>query len=221
MKLAAALFDFDGTLFQTKQVHFLAIRTIMENFLGERVSNEELQSMVGVQYHERVARMLALRGMEVSQEKQKALVKEARDVMQANENPSGMLTPGAPELLEALAAASIPIALVTSTFHHRAEPFLEEVGLLHYFSLLTCSEDVMHRKPNQEPFENTVNQLGVDTAACIVFEDSEAGISSAHDAGITTIVGMGPVDDPALAGSTTTAVDFTAISIETLVDLLP
>lgn len=58
-------------------------------------------------------------------------------------------------------------------------------------SALIAAEDVTLGKPAPEPYERGADALGVDIAACIVFEDAPAGVRAARAAGARYVVGVG------------------------------
>ena len=65
--------------------------------------------------------------------------------------------PGARELLEAVHAAGIPMALVTSSFAVLADPFAAAVGL---FDAVVSGDEVSRPKPDPEPYLLAAQRLG-------------------------------------------------------------
>ncbi|MFA7258851.1 MAG: HAD-IA family hydrolase, partial [Aeromonas bestiarum] len=90
-------------------------------------------------------------------------------------------------------------ALVTSASQRVARHRLESAGLP-LPTLLVAAEDVVHGKPDPEPYLLGAKGLGVAPADCLVFEDAPAGIESALRAGCTVVqVGGNRRLDPAVA----------------------
>jgi len=92
--------------------------------------------------------------------------------------------PGAAQLLRSLPPARF--AIVTSATRPLA------VARLGYASIpvpihMVAAEDVSRGKPFPEPFLQGAALLGFAPADCLVFEDTPAGISAAHAAGIRVI----------------------------------
>ena len=58
--------------------------------------------------------------------------------------------------------------------------------------MLVTSDQVENGKPAPDPYLLAAERLGVDPAACVVFEDAPAGIASGRAAGMT---GVGGHDD--------------------------
>ncbi|VXA80262.1 MULTISPECIES: HAD-IA family hydrolase [Aeromonas] len=89
-------------------------------------------------------------------------------------------------------------ALVTSASQRIARHRLESAGLP-LPTLLVGAEDVVHGKPDPEPYLLGAKGLGVAPADCLVFEDAPAGIQSALRAGCAVVqVGGKRLLDPAV-----------------------
>ena len=52
---------------------------------------------------------------------------------------------------------------------------------------LVSAEDVLHGKPDPEPFLQALAQLGTDPAESVVFEDAPAGVQAGKRAGARVI----------------------------------
>ena len=72
---------------------------------------------------------------------------------------------------------------------------LERMGVADRFRATVSSEEVARGKPAPDVYEEVVRRLGVSSAAAI--EDSEAGIRSAHAAGLRVIAIPNPHFPPA------------------------
>jgi len=81
----------------------------------------------------------------------------------------------------------IPMAVASGGFRRVVEETLRGVGLDGYFEVLVAAEDVVHGKPDPEPFLKAAEMLGVNPAKCLVFEDSPTGIAAAKAAGMAWV----------------------------------
>ncbi len=70
---------------------------------------------------------------------------------------------GARDLLDALAAAGVPMALVTNTRRALTEKALNSIGR-HYFSVTVCGDEVTDGKPAPDPYLRAAELLGMDPA---------------------------------------------------------
>jgi HAD superfamily hydrolase (TIGR01509 family) len=94
---------------------------------------------------------------------------------------------GAHEMLEALAAAGVPMALVTNTRRDLTEKALNSIGR-QYFSASVCGDEVVHAKPAPDIYRRAAQLLGVDPAECLAIEDSVTGAAAAEGAGCPVLV---------------------------------
>ncbi|MEV5313749.1 HAD-IA family hydrolase [Streptomyces sp. NPDC052610] len=93
------------------------------------------------------------------------------------------LLPGTEDFLAALPADRW--AVVTSATRRLAEARLNAVGILP--KALIAADDITRGKPDPEPYLLGARSLGVDPAACVVFEDAPAGLAAGRAAGMTTV----------------------------------
>lgn len=93
------------------------------------------------------------------------------------------LLPGTREFLDALPADRW--AVVTSATRRLAEARLDAVGILP--KSLVAADDITRGKPDPEPYLLGARALGVDPAACVVFEDAPAGLQAGRAAGMRTV----------------------------------
>jgi HAD superfamily hydrolase (TIGR01509 family) len=94
--------------------------------------------------------------------------------------------PGAIELLSSLEERGIPKALATSSPRFLGLRCLGD--LASRFAVLAFGDEVSHSKPEPDLFLLASHRLGIAPADCLVLEDSEAGVRSAHAAGMDVIM---------------------------------
>lgn len=94
---------------------------------------------------------------------------------------------GARELLDALAAAAVPMALVTNTPRALAERALSSIGR-HYFAAVVCGDEVVRGKPAPDPYLRAAELLELDPRWCLAVEDSPTGAAAAEAAGCAVLV---------------------------------
>ena len=106
--------------------------------------------------------------------------------------------PGARELLAEVAAAGIPLALVTSSLRLLADAVLSGAGLA--FPVTVTGDDVPVTKPDPAPYLLAAKLLDVDPARCVALEDSPNGTASATAAGCRVLAVPSFVDIPPAPG---------------------
>lgn len=103
--------------------------------------------------------------------------------------------PGARELLDALLAAGVPMALVTNTRRGLTENALNSIGR-HYFSVTVCGDEVPDGKPAPDVYLRAAELLGLMAKDCLAIEDSTTGTAAAEAAGCPVLVVPNEVEVP-------------------------
>jgi HAD superfamily hydrolase (TIGR01509 family) len=96
-----------------------------------------------------------------------------------------VVRPGARELLEAVAAAGVPHALVTGSQRPFTEAVLASTALS--FPVTVTGDDVTRTKPDPEPYRLAAKLLDADPEHCVALEDSPNGVASATGAGCRVV----------------------------------
>ena len=182
--LAAVLFDMDGLLVDTEPTWTVAERELADQLGG--VWNDEIKAaIVGTRVETAVPLMLTAFGHVPTPE----LVGSTTATLLARmvELYAGPLEPlpGALELLDAVRAAGVPVALVSSSYRALVEAVVQRLDLT--FDLVIAGDEVTHAKPHPEPYATACRRLGVDPAGAVVLEDSPAGIASGEAAGCPVV----------------------------------
>jgi HAD superfamily hydrolase (TIGR01509 family) len=94
--------------------------------------------------------------------------------------------PGAKELLGALNAAGVPLALVTATHRHLVDVALLTIGAEH-FDAVVAGDEVDETKPHPMPYLTAAAMVGAEARNCVAVEDSPNGITSARAAGCAVL----------------------------------
>lgn len=94
---------------------------------------------------------------------------------------------GAVELLGLLSDRGIACAVATSTRHVQARHKLKNAGLLEHFQFVLGGDEVAMSKPHPQIYQVAAQRLGIAPASAWAIEDSDAGVRSAHAAGLQVI----------------------------------
>jgi HAD superfamily hydrolase (TIGR01509 family) len=193
--LRAALFDMDGLLVDSEPLWFEAECSVMAT-LGGPWSRADQVALTGGSL-EHSAGYMAARALRAAEP---ALIgKWLLDTMAALIAERGVpLMAGAAGLLAELAAAGIPMALVTSAQRRIMDAVIASTGLA--FGVTVCAEDVSRGKPDPEPYLRAAAALGQAPAGCVALEDSPRGIASAQAAGCP-VIAVPSVPLPAALGT--------------------
>lgn len=91
--------------------------------------------------------------------------------------------PGVPELLEVLAAAAVPLAVVTNKPERPSRKILAGLGLERFFSVVLGGDSLPVRKPDPRPLLEAARRLLVAPAETALVGDSAVDAATALAAG--------------------------------------
>lgn len=194
MRAEALIFDVDGTLAETEELHRRAFNeTFAAAGLGWHWTQEDyrrlLQTTGG---KERIARHMAEIGEAPESRDIPELhrAKTARYTALMAEGGLG-LRDGIAALIAEARASGLRLAVATTTSRPNVEAlchatFGQAAGAV--FDVLACGDEVAAKKPAPDVFLLALARLGLPAAACLAFEDSANGLRSARAAGLSCIV---------------------------------
>jgi len=108
----------------------------------------------------------------------------ALDLGQAEDAGDVVALPGAADVLRTFGPDAV--AVVTSCTAELAEARLRAAGL-EPPPVLVTSDRLRRGKPDPEGYLLAARELGADPAACVVLEDSPAGVRAGRDAGMRVV----------------------------------
>jgi len=188
-KFQAGLFDLDGVIVDTAKYHYLSWRNLAHQ-LGFEFTEEDNQRLKGVSRIRSLEILLEVGGLTLDEERKSALVKQKNEeyMSYVKQLDRSELLPGAEACLQQLRDQGVKIALGSAS--KNAPLILEKLGIDYLFDAVIDGNKVTKAKPDPEVFLLGAQQLGIPSAACVVFEDAEAGLQAARKAGMYA-VGIG------------------------------
>ena len=173
------LFDVDGVLVDSYAAH-LKTWQICCRKIGRNCTEEEFLVGFGRTSREFI-REPCVNPPSDAQIKAFDEMKEAlyRDVITA----AFPAMPGAKELIEALAAAGVPMAIGSSAPPDNVRVVIEKLQVGDLIHTIITGADVVVGKPDPDVFLQGAKGIGVPPSRCIVLEDAPAGIQAGLAAG--------------------------------------
>ncbi|WP_338806473.1 HAD-IA family hydrolase [Pseudomonas chlororaphis] len=181
MKLSALLFDLDGTLIDTDDLHLNAYNQLLARW-GKFMSLDYYKAHV-MGFPDDMIFSGLFPNAPAAQYPELAAQKEAMFRAQLRETTP---VPGVLRTLDYAQAAGIPMAVVTNAPRENAEAMLQGLGIAERFDALVIGGELARGKPDPLPYLTALQLLEVSADEALAFEDSLAGVRSAAAAGIHT-----------------------------------
>lgn len=182
--LAAVLWDLDGTLADSEDLHWRAWRETMAAE-GVPITRRQFEATFGQRNDSFVPQWLgacatAGRVQRVGDAKEACYRRMVREL--------GLTpAPGAVAWVRRLQRQGWRQAIASSAPRDNVEVMLEALGLRDCFQATVAAEDVTLGKPDPQVFLLAAARLGVPPERSIVVEDAPAGIEAARRAGMRSI----------------------------------
>lgn len=202
------LFDLDGVLTPTAEVHMHAWRTMFSDLFTAwgveppYTDDDYYRYLDGKQRYEGVASLLRSRDVEIpwgdpsdppTADTVCGVGNRKNEVFAAVLRSDGIAPyPGSLALIERLRAAGTPIGVVSSS--KNAEEVLAAAGIRGFVRIVmdgvVAAREGLRSKPEPDMFAEGARMLGVDPARSAAVEDAHSGVQSASAAGFGLVVGV-------------------------------
>jgi trehalose 6-phosphate phosphatase len=206
----AVVFDLDGVLVDTARLHARAWKKAFDRFFEDRGIDDEFDDVEDYRSHvdgrpryEGVAAFLRARQIELPAGEpdddpgfstEAALGNLKNDLFHEVIDSEGVdLLDGAEELVEALAASGVSMAVVSSS---RNAPLILPEELGRHIEVVLSGTDVeelgLPGKPAPDMFVEGARRIGVRPDAAAVIEDADVGVRAGRAGGFAIVIGIDP-----------------------------
>ena len=193
--MRAAIWDMDGTLVDTAELHFAAWVAACRE-LGRDFTRDDFAATFGKRNPEILTILFGPNRFTLDEVV--AIGTRKEDLYKAEARRGVDLLPGVRPLMDALHREGFAQAVGTSAPRGNLDLILELTGIGRYLGAGVAEQDTKRGKPHPEVFLNAANKLGVEPARCVVFEDAIAGVQAAKAGGMkavgVTFVGHHPAE---------------------------
>jgi len=217
----AVLWDMDGTLVDTAQLHFEAWVLACRE-LGREFTAEDFRLTFGRRNPEIYDYLFpdqpdAQRNAKLGLDKELLYRAEAR-------RQGIQLLPGVWDLMSQLHSWGVPQAIGSSAPRGNLDLILELTHIAPLLGAVVGQEDTQRGKPDPQVFLIGAQKLQVEPACCIVMEDAVAGIEAAKAGGMkavgVTFVGHHPAESLKKAGADLVVEHLAEVNAGQLFDLV-
>jgi HAD superfamily hydrolase (TIGR01549 family) len=174
--LQAILFDIDGTLVDTNELHARCWLEAFEHF-GKQFEYDVVRHQLGKGGDLLVPDLLNAKEMRRFGEE---LKKYRGELYKKDFMPRAKPFDGARETLEALHARGIRIALASSSNEEEVEYYTQLLGVEKLIDGSTSKKDAEHSKPSPEIFRAALERTGADEGRTFAVGDTPYDILAAH-----------------------------------------
>lgn len=183
MKDKLAIFDLDGTLFDTRRVNYEAYNYALSKF-GVNLEFENFGKYFNGRHYK--VFLPAMMGGEEHIEEVHDMKIEKYPEFLSEAIPNKSLF----SMIDCM-KDEFHIAIVSTASYDNVYQILDYFGYRDKFEYILTQRDVEKKKPDPEGFIKAMEHFGIGPENTIVFEDSDVGIEAAERAGCVTYVVKG------------------------------
>lgn len=188
------IFDLDGVLVDSREIHFLALNKALEELGNEYVisQKEHLTQYDGLSTKKKLALLSQEKGLPETKhaviwKRKQALTTEAIfQVVQPN--------PSISTLLDKLKTEGYKLYVCSNSIRSTVEAVLEKMGIIDFFDATLSNEDVALSKPHPEMYWQAMIAEKVYPKQTLIVEDSYVGRTAAVNSGANLCAVTNPND---------------------------
>ena len=164
------VFDLDGVLLDSCQIHYDALNRALREVVGREISIKDHETIYnGLSTRTKLLRM-GIEGDAVYNRKQQ-LTSHAFETLEPSERLIHMM--------RGLRAMGFRVACASNCIRQTVDTVLKKLGILNLFDVVFSNEDVSSPKPDPEIYVRVMEAMGVSPDETIIFEDSYVGLRAA------------------------------------------
>lgn len=180
--IKAILFDLDGTIIDSEPIAFKAILECARGW-GVPVAPEDAAQVAGKKWEVAFDLLYSKFTMPLPKgEASKQIIERYKEILK---DELGTV----PFVVDAIHKLSKEYRLALVSGSHRAEIIwaLTKLNVIQHFEVILGAEDYAESKPAPDGYLKAIDMLGIDPGAALIFEDSQAGITSGKAAGAKVV----------------------------------
>jgi beta-phosphoglucomutase len=180
----AVLWDMDGTLIDSEELHWISWRDTMSNE-GIPITRDQFLASFGQRNDSIIPRWL---GAVSTRERIERIENAKEELYRQLVRRDGISPlPGVADWLGRLHHEGWLQAIASAAPRANIEVVLEALSATHIFQGVVAAEDVHKGKPDPEVYLTAAARVGATPGRCIVVEDAVAGVEGARSAGMRSI----------------------------------
>lgn len=181
MKISAVLFDFDGTLLDSSKMILDSWQHTFRTITGKEGDEAMILSSYGEPLDATMKKFFPNEPLDEA-------IEIYRDFQRGRFLDMIKIFPDTIELLEALKARGLKLAVVTSRITRTTHLALGKFDMEKYFEKVVTCDDTDRPKPNPEPALIALEALGIPASEAVMIGDSIFDMGCGRNAGTTTVL---------------------------------
>ncbi len=184
MEIKAVIFDMDGLLIDSEPIWAEAARKTMAKINFEITNELKLQTTgLACKLFLEYCHQIQPWNTPTFEELEEEILEYAHKHILDRVEPM----PGALELIKKLHGSGLRLAVASASHMYLIEGVLKKLSIFDYFETWHSGALEKYTKPHPAVYLSTAAKLNLKPAECLAFEDSFAGLQSAHGAGMVTV----------------------------------
>lgn len=168
------IFDLDGVLIETKQLHFKALNQALGEYAFDWT--EHLAVYDGLTTRQKLNLLTERKGLPPEQHTE---VWKNKQLITYDMLKSIQPDPRLQEVLSSLVKAGYKIGLCSNSIRKTCITVLAKLGLAEYMDFILSGEDVKNSKPHPEIYWKAISSMGMLPEETLIVEDSPYGLLAA------------------------------------------
>ena len=197
--IKAVIFDLDGVLVTTDELHFSAWKQLADELNITGFTRADNARQRGVSRMASLEVVLEKTDKKFSDEEKTALAEKKNDmyVKSLESLDKSAVLDGVFDFIAYLRSSGIKTAVGSAS--KNTPLILEKTDLADKFDAVSCGLDTQKSKPDPEVFVLAARLLGLEPKNCLVVEDADAGIEAAVGGGMRALGVGSAAGNPAAA----------------------
>lgn len=181
--IKGVILDMDGTIVDSEPLHARSWEVVLRGY-GQELEEEWFVPWVGIPDELLAVHLVENRPLPMSDTE---LLAEKRAKYRELVSANILVFDGVVEGLAGLRERHIAYAVASNSVRQDVHHTLKCANLYHLFSTVVTFNDVKEGKPAPDIFLLAAERMGIAPSACVVIEDSPAGLEAARAAGCCVI----------------------------------
>ena len=175
------IFDLDGVLVNTKELHFNALNTALSTIDKKYcITMQHLTIFDGLKTREKLNMLSSLKGLPYDLHEQ-IWVNKQKTTKTLTENISKNYK--LIKIFKQLNKYEVKVACCSNSIRNTVYTLLARIGIIEYFDLIVSNEDVCNSKPHPEMYWKAMSCFSVTPDETVILEDSPVGLLGAKRSG--------------------------------------